>query len=112
MGKNDNVAVKGRPKRQRCVLWFEFSGRPLNGLTKSARSTTERRKHSVRIDQQPLGGATAIVFAADLHIGGTSKFQTFNRLCLKRVQRVQFMLVGVESLNKNSLAGFKLIRIS
>jgi len=68
-GKSGNVAVKDRPKRQRCILWFEFAGRPFNGLTKSATSATERRKHSIRIDQQPLGGATAIVFAADLHIG-------------------------------------------
>jgi len=68
--KTNHLAVKDRPKRQRCILWFEFSGRPFNGLAKSSTPTAELRKHSIRIDQQPLGGATAIVFAADLHIGG------------------------------------------
>jgi len=32
------------------------------------------RIHSIRIEQQPLGGANAIVFHSDLHIGGIKLF--------------------------------------
>ena len=66
----DSNGIKTRPKQQRCVLWIEFAGRPVNRIGQSAISVAGRRKHSIRIDQQPLGGATAVVFAADLHVGG------------------------------------------
>jgi hypothetical protein len=56
-------------KNQRCVLWFQFTGHPSKGKNKRVQSASERQ-HSIRIEQQPLGGAPALVFAADLKIGG------------------------------------------
>ena len=74
----------------RCILWFQFTGHPFkmikcnnNGqqqqqqqqlhATQPPLSTSllSHRHHSIRIEQQPLGGAPACVFVADLVIGGT-----------------------------------------
>lgn len=38
------------------------------------------RKHSVHIEQQPLGGAPVLVFAADLQIGGSPFLVTISRI--------------------------------
>lgn len=64
------------------MLWFEFTGRPSNGnaAPKSAAGTlSSSRKHSVRIEQQPLGGATALIFAADLRTGGKGDFRQMSQ---------------------------------
>lgn len=59
-------------KAPRCILWFQFTGnpskRPGSNINKIPTSSVSRT-HSIRIEQQPLGGANALVFAADLHIG-------------------------------------------
>ena len=62
----------GITKNPRCVLWFVFTGNPSKRPSSSRTPHTTCRHHSIRIEQQPLGGATAVVLNADLHIGGIS----------------------------------------
>jgi len=57
-----------RTKNQRCVLWFRFTGHPTT--TTPASASVVGRRHAIRVEQQPLGGTPALVFAADLHTGG------------------------------------------
>lgn len=59
-------------KTPRCILWFQFTGNPSKRPVSCNSKLTDlsvSRVHSIRIEQQPLGGANALVFAADLHIG-------------------------------------------
>ena len=59
-------------KAPRCILWFQFTGNPSkrpSSCTTKIPSSSFSRMHRIRIEQQPLGGANALVFAADLHIG-------------------------------------------
>lgn len=70
---NVNHSQPKQPKAPRCVLWFQFTGNPSkprpSSCNKMPISSASSRMHNIRIEQQPLGGANALVFAADLHIG-------------------------------------------
>ncbi|KAI9556559.1 hypothetical protein GHT06_016349 [Daphnia sinensis] len=70
---NVNHSQPKQPKAPRCVLWFQFTGNPSKprpgSCNKTAIPSAGGRMHNIRIEQQPLGGANALVFAADLHIG-------------------------------------------
>lgn len=70
---NVNHSQPKQPKAPRCVLWFQFTGNPSKprpgSCNKTAIPSASSRMHNIRIEQQPLGGANALVFAADLHIG-------------------------------------------
>lgn len=66
-----NHSQPKQPKAPRCVLWFQFTGNPSKPRPSSCHKTpvSSTRMHSIRIEQQPLGGANALVFVADLRIG-------------------------------------------
>ena len=55
--------------------------------------SASERQHSIRIEQQPLGGAPALVFAADLKIGGNFFNKSSQIVTTKLLEHWQNLLV-------------------